>query len=663
MLKIVDIKSDADPSASICNLIDKLHKEGPVDNEVLQAITYYKIFHNKHFEEFEQKILSVLGLFYKNENPSDLFSYLLSGIGQEHKKRFGAFLTPVQASVRLAVEENRYVSISAPTSAGKSFSIRDYIFEQDKDSVIVVPSRALIAEYMSTLRDRFQNDKTVMISSFVDHVFTSRKLRRIFVLTPERARELFSYASKLDIALFFFDEAQVSEEAERGVIFDVLVRRVQVAYPKAKLVFAHPFVENPDAQMKKHNLDDSEAYARSYPQNTVGKAFVFGHNNKKDYFFSPYENQGHHVKNCVQLERKFEKLAFNGKHTVLIYVSKASLYRGDFINEFQKYVDSFDVIMDERANALIAEVESLIGANERDHQSYLASLLKKGVVIHHGSVPLEVRFLIEDFIRQGFAKICFATSTLAQGINMPFDIVWLDNMRMQGGDDKDRALAFKNLIGRSGRLSKNAVFDFGYVYTKNPTLLSERLKTPFTLSEESLLEQDVEGLDDERELISSIIDGTFDESMNLPLSKIERLSTKTALALMKTVLELIYGDGFGSHLFGEQNRNNRDEAKNCLRKIYEISLGRSLYSGENNVFNTAIEIFFHLIQGRSFKEIVGIRYSYISNRGKDQNLYARFSQPANKLPDSTLVHEYPLFSETKSKDVIPNQLEDAGLRT
>ena len=573
MLDIRSIKADACPKVSVSLLIETLHKDGPVDREVIQALTYYKLFHYEVFKSFESKVLSVLGLFYKDENPTDLYSFLLAGIGRENKKRFGEWLTPVQASVRLAVEENQYTSISAPTSAGKSFSLRDYIFEQEEDSVIVVPSRALIAEYMATLRERFKNNKQVMISSFVDCVFTSRKLRRIFVLTPERAREIFAHKDKLSISLFFFDEAQVSEEAERGVIFDVLVRRIKAAYPEAKLVFAHPFVDNPDAQMKKHALDENQAYSRSYPHNTVGKAFVFGHSNKKDYYFSPYKEQGHHVKSSVQLNEKFEKLAFDGSHTVLVFVSKASLYRGDFIDDFQKYVDRFGLIEDESAISIIQEVELLIGANEQDHRSNLVSLLRKGVVIHHGSVPLEVRFLIEEFIRLGHAKICFATSTLAQGINMPFDVVWLDNMRMQGGDEEDKALAFKNLIGRSGRLSKGAVFDFGYVYTKNPILLSSRLNTPFTLSEESLLEQDIEGLDDERELISSIIEGTFDEEMNLPLTKVERLSTREAQELMESVLYFMYEDGFGTKLFGRKNRENRLVTKDCLRAIYEISLG------------------------------------------------------------------------------------------
>jgi len=259
--------------------------------------------------------------------------------------------------------------------------------------------------------------------------------------------------------------------------------------------------------------------------------------------------------------------------------------------------------------------------------------------------------LIEDFIREGFAKICFATSTLAQGINMPFDIVWLDNMRMQGESEEDKSLAFKNLIGRSGRLSNKPDFDFGFVYTNNAKLLCSRVNSSYRLSETYLLESDADDFTDEKELISSIIDGTFNEDVNLPQTKIERLSNQHTFDLIKETLHLIYGDEFGKHLFGRKNRENRNIVKNNLRIIYEASLGRELLDGELNVFNTAIVIFFSVIRGRPFKEIVGIRYNDISDRDGDRNALAKFTQPANKLPDSTLRNAYSLFQGTKAKDV------------
>ncbi|WP_426369116.1 hypothetical protein [Pseudocolwellia sp. HL-MZ7] len=156
----------------------------------------------------------------------------------------------------------------------------------------------------------------------------------------------------------------------------------------------------------------------------------------KIIIFLPFFENGHHVKKCIDIGSKFENFAFDGTKSILVFVSKASIYRGEFINDFQKFIDEFEFLESKRALDIINDVENLLGANNSDHKSKLVHLLKRGVVIHHGFVPLDVRFLIEDFIREGFAKICFATSTLAQGINMPFDIVWLDNMRIQGNSEE-----------------------------------------------------------------------------------------------------------------------------------------------------------------------------------------------------------------------------------
>lgn len=653
MPNITEIENDKNPNRSLNDLLNTLHQEGPINSRVIENLSYYKIFHPHIFKEYEEKILSALGLFYKNTTPDNLYSFILSKIGEEYNKIFGAYLTPIQASIRNAINSQQYISISAPTSTGKSFSIREYIYEIDSDIVIIVPSRALIAEYIKAMKNKFKNDKHVMILPFVDYIFTSRNLRRIFILTPERARELFTYNPTPNISLFFFDEAQISEEKERGVKFDVLIRRIERSFPNAKLIFAHPFVDNPEAQISKHSFDSNKAYTKAYPHNTVGKIFVYTHKNKKDYYFSPFIEKGHIQKNCIELDYSFKEFAFSGKKSVLIFVSKLSLYNGKYIENFRNFIDNFEKITDSYALDIISKVEKLIGANNKEHRSDLVDLLRKGVVIHHGSVPLEVRFLVEDFIRTGFAKICFATSTLAQGINMPFDVVWLDNMHMGIGDTQEQyALAFKNLIGRSGRLSKDPVFDFGYVYTANPRLLSRRLNTPVLLSEKSIIDINIYDKSDDRELINSILEGTFDDEVNLPKSKIERLSNNEAINKIKIIINTLYTEKFAFELSGSENRENRESVKNALKYIYEISLNRNLHEGELAIFNSAIEILFHVMQGRSFKEIVGIRYNRASRRDNNRVGQADFLQRASKLPDSNLKKAFPLFKEgTKAKNV------------
>lgn len=650
--KVIGVKNSQDPYGDISKALKILHAEGPASSDILETLALYKEFHSEAFSELEEQIISAIGLFYKIKSPNSLYSFLLSAIGNQHKRKYGEYLTPVQASVRRAVDDNQFISISAPTSAGKSYSIRDFIAEQEGDAVIVVPSRALIAEYVKSIRRKFAGDKTVMISAFVDAVYTSRDLRRIFILTPERARDLFTSGAGLDLRVFFFDEAQVSEERGRGIVFDVLVRRVKKSFPKAKVIFAHPFVENPDAQFKKHGIATAGSYARSYSHGTVGKISIFRHDNGKDFYFSPFEEKGHLLKRCVEFDGGFEGFAFSGQHSILVFVSKTSIYSDEFVKNFQKYIDKLDDVVDERALEIISTVSHMLGADESGHYSKLVSLLRKGVVVHHGSVPLEVRFLIEDFIRGNHANICFATSTLAQGVNMPFDIVWLQSMRIAGNDNSDRSLSFKNLIGRAGRLSEESKFDFGYVFTESPKLYSQRVNDKYSLSEVSVIDSDFDGdSPDAKELIDSIRGGTFVDEYNLPLTKVARLSASDVLDACRLVLDLIYaGDNIRDSLSGDGNKPERDKVKAGLKKIFSASINRELIPGEDAVFNAAIMIFLLAVGGRTFREIAGIRYSYISRRDEGQRGDAAFAQPASKLPDITL-NVHSLFKGVRAVDV------------
>lgn len=642
----LSIKNTPTPDSDLVDLLKKLHREGARDPRTLEELSYFKEFHPEVFVEFEEAIISSLGLFFKLDQPESLYSFLMSGFGEQDKREDGSILTPIQASIRRAIDNHQYTSISAPTSAGKSYSIRDFIAEESGDAVIIVPSRALIAEYIGTMRRKFANNKNVMISAFADLVYTSRDLRRIFVLTPERSKDLYVLRDQLNVDTFFFDEAQISEEGTRGVIFDATVRRVQKHFPKARLIFAHPFVENPEAQFSKHGVTEEETYSNTYSHGAVGRICVRRHDNEKYYYFSPYIDKGHHLKNSVQFDGSFKDFALTDGHSILVYITKSSIYRGKYTDDFHEYIKKLEPLRAERALNIIKQVEHIIGADGSEKKSALIGLMKKGVVIHHGSIPLEVRFLIEDFIREGFATICFATSTLAQGINMPFDIVWLDNNRMIGEGADNKALGFKNLIGRSGRLTKRKVFDYGYVYTNNPILFIDRIQTDYRLNDISILDMPHtdELLSDDVELIEAIRDDKFDDRKNLPFSKIERLSVPEVLGVARAFLDIFYrvpGD-IAASVGGSQNELQREGARQLLLSIYEASLGRSLHRGERNVFMNAMMIFFLSAQGTSFREIAGMRYSNVIGRDEGSRV-AQFSPPANKLPDSTLVETYSIY--------------------
>ncbi|WP_333810573.1 DEAD/DEAH box helicase [Idiomarina baltica] len=652
----IDAFADKSPEQTLKNLVSELLKKGPEKSSILEKLAYYKLCHPSEFARLEEEILSVLGLFYKLEKPKSLLSLALSTFEKQYIKDFGHSLTPVQASIRYALQDFQSISISAPTSAGKSYAIRDYLKNRKKDSVIIIPSRALVDEYLQSMRELFDGDKNVLISPFVDNVFKSRDLRRVFVLTPERARELFRHAKDLEIGDFFFDEAQISEDIHRGIGFDILISRVRNLFPTARFIFAHPFVANPEAQIEKFKLDTSHSFSRAYNHGSVGRICVYKHgSNQNYYYFSPYEKNGHHIKNCQQLEYSFKDFAFNGEKTVLVYVSKASIYSGKYIKSYEKYIDSYQPVKSETANEIIDLVEETIGSDQNDYTSNLVELMKKGVVIHHGSVPLDVRFLIEKFINDGFARVCFATSTLAQGINMPFDIVWLDSMSMMGETAGDRSLAFKNLIGRSGRLSKDAKFDYGYVFTEKPKKLSERIQDQYTISQTPIIERDINDFDEEqKEDVKSLKNDTFDEDLYAPKSRAERLSDASILEEYVEILDLLYK---GNNLPRENlQRYGVEEAHrlliDSLKTIYETYINRQLLNGELEIFKQAIRILFAIIAGASFKKIAKIRFAYITNIKGGKKGSVKFLQPASHIPDLRLKYPYPLFPKgTKASDV------------
>lgn len=157
--------------------------------------------------------------------------------------------------------------------------------------------------------------------------------------------------------------------------------------------------------------------------------------------------------------------------TALIYCSKTSIYNKEIFRKFQRYIGMCSLaVSDPQAQEIIEKLRIYIGASQLDKGDYASSIIeymKRGVVVHHGSLPLEGRKIIEEFTRKGFCRLCFATSTLDQGINMPFDLVWIDRF------EPSKPLNIKNLIGRAGRSTiHNANFDIGQIVIESSKKVS-----------------------------------------------------------------------------------------------------------------------------------------------------------------------------------------------
>lgn len=657
-MRPAEIIQHKNPLELMTSILERLHVSGPTRSEDLEALAYLKYFHSTMFAEYEGRLTYLLGLFHKVGEPRDVLSLAYSTFRDAIVEQTNQVFTPVQASIRNGILDNKYFSFSTPTSAGKSYLFRQLIMDEEGDVVIVVPSRALIAEYLIAVRSILQNDPSILVLQFIDDINKSATERRVFVVTPERGKDLFKDAEKYEVSLFLFDEAQLSDEKWRGVNFDSFVRRADRAYPDARKVFAHPFVENPEAQLFKHQFEE-DAAARAYSYGAVGKIYL-GINKDTGGFssFSPFVENGHYKKNLCEFpeDAVWQVIAAGG--TLLVFVSKSSIYDKSCIEKFGRYVDMCEPITNKKALAIVDRIENLIGAKGKG--SDLVELMRRGVVIHHGSVPLPVRYQIEHFTKQGYAKICFSTSTLAQGVNMPFDVVWADNFRFLGSEE-NKALGLRNLIGRAGRTSKDVdKFDYGFVVVENIKQFIDRLSASLALDETSLIDSDSEELpEDIREDIESIQNETISDEYNLPGTRLERLTSEECAKHVALSLDLLFDEGelITGNAYRELPEADKSAIKETFRSIFAISLNRNLYSGEKSVLSSAITIFLWHVQGKSFREVIMLRYNYLSKA----RLRLKLERALRRGDISEVEYNREYMSLTVEYSAIPYQLPNSTL--
>lgn len=627
--------------------INNIYRKGPIEISDLEILTYISIYNKEFFDENLDKVLNFMGIFYKKNFKSTTLEELIFGQYRKYiKDVFNEYYTPVQSQILHKIENKKCYSFSAPTSTGKSFVFLKKIKESQNDVVIIVPSRALINEYLLKLEIAIE-DTSINILPFIDKINTKKATRNVFIVTPERCRELFKLKEQFQIDLFLFDEAQLSnEESTRGILFDGIVRRCYKNYPEATFVFAHPFVKNPDAQLIKNHFEFDEKNYKQFSQKNVGQ--VFFHHDKSDSNFYHFGIDKGLMGN-IKINSSFDpiKNVLKNNGSVLFYVSKASIKNNKVFEDFQEYINLCTNYQEEEIYEYLNELIEYTGGStdkNKDYYSKLISYLKKGIVIHHGSLPLKIRSILEKYTNKGYCKICFATSTLEQGVNMPFDLVYLNRL------DGTKPLSVKNLIGRAGRSTAEYKFDYGFIVVKNMSNFRKIMVKDEKLSEKSLLEIDEEEKDEEyNDFKNAILNDSFDDELNLTENQVSKLSTDEVFGIIHNLLNIIFeNDKIISLETLNEDENEKLDLYENFEKIYSKYLGRDLNYGEQNVFNTAIKIILWKVHGKTFKNICWYRYSYASHSN-----YRRANKSFPDLLNNLQAKFYTEYSEIPNKNLNP----------
>lgn len=637
---IKNIIDSEDIGDIISFVLDNIYKNGPVSTTDMEILSYLKLYKPVEFSLHQERVLHYMGLFYKDVEPQSLKEVVFRQYRKHIIENFQQSYTPVQARIISEIESNKCFSFSAPTSTGKSFVFMNLIWESTMDIVIVVPSRALINEYFHKLK-KLIGDKSVNILTFIDKINTKHAERSVFIVTPERCRELFKFKEQYRVNTFLFDEAQLSnEDSKRGLYFDSIVRRAQKAFPDSKFVFAHPFVANPESQIKKNHFELDSSNSVQFRQKNVGQLFLCSDDDWNFYHFGIDKSiMGKRREKCAfdPIERTIKS---NG--SVLFYVSKSKIYNKGFLNQFERYINLCSEIEGEKIDSYIEQLKEYTGGDtiaNKNYYSQLLDLLKRGIVIHHGSLPLQTRLVLEKFTQDGLCRICFATSTLEQGVNMPFDVVFLDRL------ESSKPLSVKNLIGRAGRSTTLSEFDFGYVIINSPSKMSTFrtiIAQDEILDEESLLEKSDQKDDDYNDFKDAILNDTYSDEFNLTEKDLNKLTSESTEEVIKKILDTVFYNNQIVPLSRlNQDPRNRLELYSYFRMLYSIYLNRPLGEGEANVLDTAIKIMLWKVHGKTFKNICWYRYSYASKTNERANL-ERYGRNTNQITANFITGYHPI---------------------
>jgi len=379
-------------------------------------------------------------------------------------------LTDFQAALVAKLTEDKPLSISAPTSAGKSYALMVEIVSRisrgERPTIVyLVPTRALISQITQGLRTMLvQSGNPEVPIRCIPVPFGEDEDRRgsVYVLTQERLLSLIhSELGRVRITSLLVDEAQGIGIASgaRGVLLQAVVDEVRAQQPQCRVRLAGPMIKNPDYLLSLFDLaengDSSISEEAPVAQNVIrverdpsradvvstellredGSSVALG---SRELSFSFRSN--------LDARARFALSLPSPSGCTILYANTA--YQAELLATKLAKLRTFD------ADETRGDVESFATfLMKHVHPQYaLAQCLHKRVGFHHGSMPAIVREGVEDLVQRGELDYICCTSTLLQGVNLPAKDIIIENPQ-KGQGRPMRRVDFLNLAGRAGRLA------------------------------------------------------------------------------------------------------------------------------------------------------------------------------------------------------------------
>lgn len=396
--------------------------------------------------------------------------------------------------------------IRMPTSAGKTMiaelvMIHTLITYPGAKCIYVAPYRALVYEleqtFLTTLSEMGYRISTVLGTyESDDYSQLIMSDADILIMTPERLDLLQRARPEFleKVRLFILDEGHILSDGKRGVKFEILITRLKKKLPKARYLFLSAVIPDNtladfarwfEAGENRGIFDYSwrpsiQRYAefrwskttgtvnyvpdKDIPQSAYPKEFVPNIIRQRTYehinpdsgrlrrpIFPENENRS---QVAAELAYKFAELGpvlvFCAQTTYVMSVAKAVERRLELAGYVNENIPWFFKENESTRSYLTAK--EWLGETHR-----VTRLLKRGIAVHHGRLPDEVRKSIELDFREQRLRIIVSTNTLAQGVNLPIKSVIVHSCNRYDGEGSFERLPARdywNIAGRAGRAGR-----------------------------------------------------------------------------------------------------------------------------------------------------------------------------------------------------------------
>ncbi|HEY1663568.1 MAG TPA: DEAD/DEAH box helicase [Verrucomicrobiae bacterium] len=379
-------------------------------------------------------------------------------------------LTDFQRNVWSVLPNASITAISAPTSAGKSFVVLEYLCQQaisanSFTAVFIAPTRALLGEIHGKIHNRLSRHLENTRISTIPTLDRENRAKQIFVLTQERLQVLLaSWEGSFDLVVV--DEAQAIGDESRGIILQDCLEVIRARSNATRFLFLAPGASGFEVLKQAIgfiNIDVSQTQLSPVVQNRIMVEPVVGNPNQLALTLLADDR-------TVRLGSFVADRGFAHADTRLAAVA-LELGRNGGSLVYGTGPANAELVAGQIASALpttdspaLRDLSKFVETHV--HVKYsLATNVLKGVGVHYGKMPSLLREALEEAFKNGHLKYLACTTTLFQGVNLPARNVFIDTPTRGRGSDLLDAAALWNFAGRAGRLGQDIVgnvFLIGY---------------------------------------------------------------------------------------------------------------------------------------------------------------------------------------------------------